>query len=125
MLSLVSVKRIVSDVPTSNFDRNELEIAGELSLALGGFVIPPVVRDSHGYKTISGHFQYHAAVVARRLNPKAGETIPAIVLESKNQTTAERTTQDAKVRRKDAVWPHSSPRMGLLKIFEYDITRLM
>lgn len=40
MLSLVSVKRIVSDVPTNNFDRNELEIAGELSLAHGGLITP-------------------------------------------------------------------------------------
>ena len=88
MLSLVAVKRITSDIPASNFDHNELEIAGELSLSIGGFIIPPVlVRDSHGYKVISGHFQYHAAVLARRLNPKAGETIPAIVLESENQTT--------------------------------------
>jgi hypothetical protein len=88
MLSLVSVKRIVSDVPASNFDSFELEVAGELSLSIGGFIIPPVVvRDSGGYRVVSGHFQYHAAVVARRLNPKAGETIPAIVLESENQAT--------------------------------------
>jgi hypothetical protein len=76
-------------VSASNFDSFELEVAGELSLAIGGFVVPPVVvRDSHGYKIISGHFQYHAAVVARQLNPRAGEHIPAIVLESENQTTA-------------------------------------
>lgn len=87
MLSIVPVKRITSDIPACNFDRNELEIAGELSLAIGGFVIPPVlVRDSSGYKVVSGHFQYHAAVLARRLNPKAGETIPAIVLEPENQS---------------------------------------
>jgi hypothetical protein len=89
MLSLVSVKRITSDVSASNFDSFELEVAGELSLAIGGFIIPPVVvRDSSGYKIISGHFQYHAAVVARQLNPRAGEHIPAIVLESENQATA-------------------------------------
>jgi len=89
MLSLVSVKRISSDIPACNFDPNELEIAGELSLAIGGFIIPPVVvRDSSGYKIISGHFQYHAAVLARKLNPRAGETIPAIVLEAEIQTTA-------------------------------------
>ena len=89
MLTLVAVKRISSDVAACNFDRNELEIAGELSLAIGGFVIPPVlVRDSSGYKVIAGHFQYHAAVLARQLNPKAGETIPAIVLEPENQATA-------------------------------------
>ena len=89
MLSLVSVKRIVSDVPASNFDQFDLEVLGELSLAIGGFVIPPVlVRDSSGYRVVSGHLQYHAAVLARRLNPRAGETIPAIVLESENQATA-------------------------------------
>jgi hypothetical protein len=88
-LSLVAVKRITSDIPATNFDQFELEIAGELSLAIGGFVIPPVlVRDSSGYKIISGHFQYHAAVLARRLNPRAGETIPAIILESENQAAA-------------------------------------
>ena len=88
-LSLVAVKRINSDIPASNFDPFELEILGELSLAIGGFVIPPVlVRDSSGYKVISGHLQYHAAVLARRLNPRAGETIPAIVLEPENQATA-------------------------------------
>ena len=89
MLSLVAVKRITSDIPASNFDQFDLEIAGELSLAIGGFIIPPVlVRDSSGYKVISGHLQYHAAVLARRLNPRAGETIPAIVLEAENQTVA-------------------------------------
>ena len=40
MLSLVSVKRIVSDVPVCNEDRNELEIAGSRSFGVGGFVIP-------------------------------------------------------------------------------------
>lgn len=88
-LSLVAVKRITSDIPATNFDPFELEVLGELSLSIGGFVVPPVlVRDSSGYKVISGHLQYHAAVLARRLNPRAGETIPAIVLESENQTTA-------------------------------------
>src|SRR6476469_5460243 len=89
MLSIVPVKRITSDIPASNFDQFELEVAGELSLAIGGFVIPPVlIRDSSGYRVISGHFQFHAAVLARQLNPRAGETIPAIVLESENQSAA-------------------------------------
>ena len=89
MLSIVPVKRITSDIPATNFDQFELEVLGELSLAIGGFIVPPVlVRDSSGYKVISGHLQYHAAVLARQLNPRAGETIPAIVLESENQTTA-------------------------------------
>jgi len=87
MLSLVAVKRITSDIPASNFDQFDLEVAGELSLAHGGFVIPPVLRrDGDNYKVISGPFQFHAAVLARRLNPRVGETIPAIVLEEENQS---------------------------------------
>ena len=86
---IVPVNRIRSDIPASNFDQFELEVLGELSLAIGGFIVPPVlVRDSGGYKVISGHLQYHAAVLARRLNPRAGETIPAIVLEEENQAAA-------------------------------------
>jgi len=89
MLAIVPVGRISCDIPASNFDRNELEIAGQLALTIGGFVIPPVVvRDSTGYKVVAGYFQYHAAVAARQLNPKAGETIPVILLESENQATA-------------------------------------
>ncbi|MEG4589110.1 hypothetical protein QUA54_28420 [Microcoleus sp. MOSTC5] len=88
-LSLVAVKRITSDIPASNFDQFELEIAGELSLSIGGFLVPPVlVRDSSGYKVVAGHLQYHAAVLARQLNPKAGETIPVILLESENESAA-------------------------------------
>jgi hypothetical protein len=34
----------------------------------------------------SGHFLYHTSVLTRRLNPKAGETIPAIILEEENQS---------------------------------------
>lgn len=87
--SLVSVKRITSDIPASNFDQFDLEVAGELSLSIGGFIIPPVlVRDNSGYRVVSGHFQYHAAVLARKLNPRSGETIPAFIIEAENQSAA-------------------------------------
>ncbi|MEG3990263.1 hypothetical protein QUA13_24420 [Microcoleus sp. S28C3] len=89
MLSIVPVARIKSDISASNFDRNELELLGELSLTLGGFAIPPVVvRDTSGYKVVSGHLQYHAAVIARQLNPRTGENIPVLLLESENQSVA-------------------------------------
>ncbi|MEG4917763.1 hypothetical protein [Microcoleus sp. B7-D4] len=88
-LSLVAVKRITSDIPATNFDQFELEVLGELSLSIGGFVVPPVlVRDSGGYRVVSGHLQFHAAVLAKQLNPKVGENIPAIVLEEENQAAA-------------------------------------
>ena len=89
MLSLVSVKRISSDVPVCNEDPNELEIAGELSFAISGFITPPAVKpDGDRFRVVSGHEQFHATVFARRLNPKAGEHIPARVLEEDNQSTA-------------------------------------
>jgi hypothetical protein len=89
MLLIVPVARITSDMPASNFDRNEFELLGELSLTLGGFAIPPVVvRDTSGYKVISGHLQYRAAVRARQLNPRTGENIPVLLLESENQSVA-------------------------------------
>jgi hypothetical protein len=74
-----------------------------------------VVRDSHGYKTISGHFQNHAAVVARRPGPKVGETIPARVKEAENQTTGERTTFDAEVRSARRLRPIPAIGWGHLK----------
>ena len=86
MPARVSVKRIYSDISASNFDRAELEIAADTILMLGGFINPPVLkRDGDKYQVIAGHFQYHAAVLARQLNPKAGETIPAIVLNAENE----------------------------------------
>jgi hypothetical protein len=36
----------------------------------------------------SGHFLYYASVLTRRLNPPAGETIPAILLFAENQAIA-------------------------------------
>jgi hypothetical protein len=63
------------------------KLQGRSRTASGGFIIPPVVvRHSSGYKVISG-LQYHVAVLARKLNPKAGEHIPARVLEPENQAT--------------------------------------
>jgi hypothetical protein len=34
------------------------------------------MRESGGYKIVAGYGQYHTSVLARRLNPPAGETIP-------------------------------------------------
>lgn len=81
--AIIPIARCTSDIPAANFDQHELEIAGELSLSLGGFIYPPVVRrEGSGYKVLAGHFQYHAATLARKLNPRSGETIPAFIIEA-------------------------------------------
>jgi hypothetical protein len=80
---LVSVRRINSSIPETYFDRSELEAAAAQSLVLGGFFDPPVVRrDGENYQVVSGHFEFHAAALARQIDPQAGEIIPAFVLES-------------------------------------------
>jgi hypothetical protein len=42
--ALVSVRRMISNIPEAFFDRSELEAAAAQSLALGGFFDPPVVH---------------------------------------------------------------------------------
>lgn len=83
MPALVSVRRMISHVPQAYFDQAELEAAATRSLELGGFFDPPVVRrDGENYQVVSGHFEFHAAVIARMFDPQAGETIPAFIVET-------------------------------------------
>jgi hypothetical protein len=83
MPALVSVRRMISNVPQAYFDQAELEAAATQSLELGGFFDPPVVRrDGENYQVLSGHFEFHAAAIARMFDPQAGETIPAFILET-------------------------------------------
>jgi hypothetical protein len=83
MPALVSVRRMNSNIPEIYFDRSELEAAAAQSLELGGFFDPPVVRrDGENYQVISGHFEFYAAALARQIDPQAGETIPAFIVET-------------------------------------------
>jgi len=95
MLAIVAVKRIKSDIPACNFNRNELEIAG--SRVSGARRL----RNSRAWiSSLSRRILSSRAVIFSTTPPlwhggraqRAGETIPAFVLESENQTTAERTT---------------------------------
>ena len=84
--SLVAVKRVTSNVPATNFNRADLETAARTSLELGGFIQPLVVRRTGSelnltYEVVSGHFQYHAACIARDIDFLAGETVAAYIME--------------------------------------------
>lgn len=83
MPALVSVRRMISNVPAAYFDQAELEAAASQSLEWGGFFNPPVVfRDGENFRVLSGHFEFHAAAIARMFDPQAGETIPAFIVET-------------------------------------------
>ena len=88
MLSRVQVKRIKSDIPACNFNRNDLEIAGDLaSLARRRS------NDRAWISSLSRRILSSDAVIFSTTPPfwhggralKAGETIPAILLFTENQ----------------------------------------
>jgi hypothetical protein len=88
--SLVAVKRVTSNVPATNFNRADLETAARTSLELGGFIQPLVVRRTGTelnltYEVVSGHFQYHAACIARDIDFLAGETVVAYIMEPETE----------------------------------------
>jgi hypothetical protein len=90
LLSFIAVKRIISSVPATAFDRTDLEIAARTSLELGGFIQPLVVRRTGTeleltYEVVSGHFQYHAACIARDIDFLAGETVAAYIMEPETE----------------------------------------
>ena len=95
MPALVSVRRMISAVPVAYFDQAELEAAATQSLELGGFFDPPVVRrDGENYQVISGHFEFRAAVIAQQIDPQAGETIPAFIVETEISEIAKTVAVD-------------------------------
>lgn len=88
--SLIAVKRVTSNVPATEFNRADLETAARTSLELGGFIQPLVVRRTGTeleltYEVISGHFQYHAACIARDIDYLAGETVGAYIVERETE----------------------------------------
>jgi len=88
--TLIAVKRIVSSVSATAFDRTDLKTAARTSLELGGFIQPLIVRRTGTeleltYEVISGHFQYHAACIARDIDYLAGETVAAYILEPETE----------------------------------------
>ena len=88
--SLIAVKRIISSIPVTDFNRADLETAARTSLELGGFIQPLIVRRTGTeleltYEVIGGHFQYHAACIAREIDYLAGETVGAYIVEPETE----------------------------------------
>jgi ParB-like chromosome segregation protein Spo0J len=85
--SLVSVKRITSAVPRSNFADRDLDKLARLILDAGGLINPIVVRRTSmdAYEIVDGNLEYYAAARAREIEPLKGETIGAFILEPENE----------------------------------------
>jgi hypothetical protein len=100
--SLVAVKKLVSQVPRSNFADRDLEKVAQLILELGGLINPIILRRQgmDAYEIVDGDFEYYAAVKAREINPLKGETIGAFILEPENE---ELLLEQVKILRKSAI----------------------
>ena len=88
--SIVLVKSICSPKPREELNEVQLNEAAHLILAGEGVINPPILLktgiDSHtgleSYTVVDGHFEYYAAVRAREINARKGETINAYVIEA-------------------------------------------
>lgn len=86
----VDVQQISSNVPSSRFDRDEIDRAARSLLATGGVVRPPILTETapDAYEVIEGHFEYHAAARALELNPREAEMVNAFIIDSANRESA-------------------------------------
>jgi hypothetical protein len=109
--SLVAVKKLVSQVPRSNFADRDLEKVAQLILESGGLINPIILRRQgmDAYEIVDGDFEYYAAVKAREINPLKGETIGAFILEPENE---ELLLEQVKMLRKSAITLVESPETG-------------
>ncbi|MBO3461642.1 ParB/Srx family N-terminal domain-containing protein [Aetokthonos hydrillicola Thurmond2011] len=85
--SLVSVKKITCAAPLSMFQDEEVEQAAKLILESEGVINPIVVRrkDLQSYEVVDGAFEYYAALRAREIDPRKGETIGVFIIEPENE----------------------------------------
>jgi hypothetical protein len=90
--SIVRVKDIHSSVPRSEFSEKDLEKAALLILEMEGVVNPPIILRTGmtSYQMVDGYFEYYAALKAREINPRRGESINVYIIESEEEEKAYR-----------------------------------
>jgi len=84
---LVAVKKISSEVARSQFSTENIEQIAQLIIAVEGVINPIILRRTslESYEVVQGHLEYYAALRAREINPRKGEMIQAIMLETENE----------------------------------------
>lgn len=99
----ILVKQITSDVPCM-FSDAALDKFAELILKAEGSLSPMVVKrietssyESETYKVVKGHFQYYAAVRAKELNPRDGESIGVFIIEGSKTEALEEQLEMLKI----------------------------
>ncbi len=100
--SIIAVKRISSDVPRSNFSEEKLTELARCILKAEGVINPPIVTETgmRAYKVVDGHFEYHAAVKAKEMDPDKGEMVSVFLIEPENEESL--LEQIKLIRQKDS-----------------------
>jgi hypothetical protein len=86
-ISLVPVKKIVSNAARSQFSEGEIEKAARAILEAQGVINPLILqkRDFNTYEIVNGNFEYYAATRAKEIDLSRGETIGAFIIEPDNE----------------------------------------
>ena len=87
--SLVTVRKIVSTSDRSQFESDKIEYLAQQILNAEGVISPLVLRRTgiDSYEVIDGDLVYHAAVRAREIDARNGESIAAYIIESDDIAT--------------------------------------
>lgn len=118
-ISLVAVKKIVSNKPRSIYKDDEIEQAAKLILDSQGLVNPLIVQRTslQSYEVVDGDFEYYAAARAREIDPRKGEMIGVFIVEPE---TEENIINQVKVFRKSG-FENSEP----TKIISEDLEKFL
>ncbi len=106
--SFVAVKKITSSTDISEFDSEGIEQLAQQILKAEGVISPLVLRRTslESYDVIDGHFAYHAAVKAREINGRKGETIAAYIIEPDDIASDAILQQIELIRRSQSLETH-------------------
>lgn len=97
--SLVAVKKITDTSSRLDFENEGIEHLAEQILRAEGIISPLIVRRTslQSYEVVSGHFEYHAAVRAREIDPRKGEMITVYIIEPDDERMSEAITEQIKL----------------------------
>lgn len=87
--AIVLVKNILCSVPRTDFSDAMIEAGAQLILQLEGVITPLILRREgiEHYHVVSGYLEYYAALKAKEINLRQGETINAYIIDPDNEAT--------------------------------------
>jgi hypothetical protein len=89
--SLVAVKKVISFANRADYEVERIEELALQILKAEGIISPLILRRKSldAYEVVENDFGYYAAVRAREIDPRKGELISAIIIDSDNPTISE------------------------------------